>query len=92
MNSDPSALLLLMLDSDAPLVVDQPEDDLEDQFTADGIVPRMRDGKRRWQFVFATRNVDIPVLGDAEFIVGLSAAGEAGRRKRNKWRPSTWDR
>ena len=73
-----AVLLLLLLDSDAPLVVDQPEDDLDNRFITDGIVPRMREGKRRRQFVFATHNANIPVLGDAELIVGLSAAGEAG--------------
>ena len=73
-----AVLLLLLLDSDAPLVVDQPEDDLDNRFITEGIVPRMRDGKRRRQFVFSTHNANIPVLGDAELIVGLSAAGEAG--------------
>ena len=37
----------------------------------------MRDEKRHRQFVFATHNANIAVLGDAELIVGLSASGEA---------------
>jgi energy-coupling factor transporter ATP-binding protein EcfA2 len=72
-----AVLLLLLLESNAPLVVDQPEDDLDNRFITDGIVPKMRDEKRRRQFLFATHNANIPVLGDAELIVGLSAAGEA---------------
>ena len=36
----------------------------------------MREEKRRRQFLFATHNANIPVLGDAELILGLSAAGE----------------
>ena len=63
-------LLLLLLESDAPLVVDQPEDDLDNRFITEGIVPRMREEKRRRQFLFATHNANIPVLGDAELIVG----------------------
>lgn len=59
-------------------MVDQPEDDLDNRFITEGIVPRMRDGKRRRQFLFSTHNANIPVLGDAELILGLSAAGEAG--------------
>lgn len=70
-------LLLLLLESDAPLVVDQPEDDLDNRFITEGVVPRMKDEKRRRQFVFSTHNANIPVLGDAELIVGLSARGEA---------------
>ena len=72
-----AVLLLLLLESDAPLVVDQPEDDLDNRFITEGIVPRMRDGKRRRQFLFSTHNANIPVLGDAELILGLSASGEA---------------
>ena len=72
-----AVLLLLLLESDAPLVVDQPEDDLDNRFITEGIVPRMREEKRRRQFLFSTHNANIPVLGDAELILGLSAAGEA---------------
>ncbi len=74
-----AVLLLLLLESDAPLVVDQPEDDLDNRFITEGVVPRMREEKQRRQFVFSTHNANIPVLGDAELIVGLSASGEAER-------------
>lgn len=72
-----AVLLLLLLDSDAPLIVDQPEDDLDNRFITEGVVPRMREEKQRRQFIFSTHNANIPVLGDAELIVGLSASGEA---------------
>lgn len=72
-----AVLLLLLLEGDAPLIVDQPEDDLDNRFVTDTIVPRMRAEKRRRQFVFATHNANIPVLGDAEQIIGLSPAGDA---------------
>jgi len=72
-----AVLLLLLLEADAPLIIDQPEDDLDNLFIAEGIVPKMREEKRRRQFVFSTHNANIPVLGDAELIVGLKAVGEA---------------
>ena len=72
-----AVLLLLLLESDAPLIVDQPEDDLDNRFITEGVVPRMRHEKQRRQFIFSTHNANIPVLGDAELIVGLSASGEA---------------
>ncbi len=75
-----AVLLLLLHDSSAPLVVDQPEDDLDNRFIAEGIVPRTREEKRRRQFVFSTHNANIPVLGDAELILGLRASGEGGAR------------
>ncbi len=73
-----AVLLLLLLESGAPLIVDQPEDDLDNRFITQGVVPRMREEKQRRQFIFSTHNANIPVLGDAELILGLSAAGEAG--------------
>ena len=72
-----AVLLLLLLESEAPLVIDQPEDDLDNRFITEGIVPIMRQEKRRRQFVFSTHNANIPVLGDAEQIFGLAASGEA---------------
>jgi energy-coupling factor transporter ATP-binding protein EcfA2 len=72
-----AALMLLLLDSEAPLVVDQPEDDLDNRFITDGVVPTMRREKRRRQFLFSTHNANIPVLADAELIVVLTAQGDA---------------
>jgi hypothetical protein len=37
----------------------------------------MRQEKRRRQFVFSTHNANLPVLADAELILGLTAYGEA---------------
>lgn len=70
-----AVLLLLLLESDAPLIVDQPEDDLDNRFITDGIVPKIREEKERRQFIFATHNANIPVLGDAELVVTLKPDG-----------------
>lgn len=74
-------LFLLLLKSDAPLVIDQPEDDLDNRFITEGIVPKMRKEKRQRQFIFSTHNANIPVLGDAELILGLSVTSEGGQLK-----------
>ena len=79
-----AVLLLLLLESEAPLVVDQPEDDLDNRFITEGVVPIMRQEKRHRQFIFSTHNANIPVLGDAELILGLVAAGEGSREGRAK--------
>ena len=84
-----AVLLLLLLESDSPLIIDQPEDDLNNRFITDGVVPRMREEKRRRQFVFSTHNPNIPVLGDAELILGLSPSGDAQAGMLTS-RQSTW--
>lgn len=71
-----AVLLLLLLDADAPLIIDQPEDDLDNQFIAGKVVPIMRTGKKRRQFIFSSHNPNIPVLGDADQIIGLSPTVE----------------
>ena len=48
----------------------------DNRFITEGIVPKMREEKRRRQFIFSTHNANIPVLGDAELIVGLTPSGE----------------
>ncbi len=71
-------LLILFLESETPLVIDQPEDDLDNRFITDVVIPILRQEKRRRQFLFATHNANLPVLGDAELIVTLEASGESG--------------
>lgn len=68
-----AVLHLLLLDSDEPLIVDQPEDHLDNAFIADRIVTALRDAKQHRQFLFATHNANIPVFGDAEWIGTLRA-------------------
>jgi len=76
-----AVLLLLLLESDLPLIVDQPEDDLDNRFIADSIVPTMRVEKRQRQFIFSSHNANIPVLADAEQIVGLTPIVEGGAER-----------
>lgn len=73
-----AVLLLILLGSEAPLVIDQPEDDLDNRFIADVIVETMRDEKQNRQLIFSSHNANIPVLADAELIVGLTTEVEDG--------------
>ncbi len=61
-------LHLLLLQNLDPLLMDQPEDNLDNAFIADRIVAELRAAKIARQFIFATHNANIPVFGDAEWI------------------------
>lgn len=75
-----TALLLLLLGaSDAPLIIDQPEDDLDNNFVYKGIVQNLRSRKGKRQVVASTHNANVPVLGDAELIVVLESDGNHGK-------------
>lgn len=77
-------LHLLLLENPDPLIIDQPEDNLDNAFIAEHIVNELRLSKTKRQFMFATHNANIPVFGDAEWIgvlqeqegrAGLQASG-----------------
>ena len=75
-----TALLLLLLGaSRAPLVIDQPEDDLDNRFVYDGVVKNLRELKGKRQIIASTHNANVPVLGDAELIVALEGSGSNGK-------------
>ncbi len=71
-------LHLLLLDDRGPLVMDQPEDNLDNAFIADRIVQELRVAKTTRQFLFATHNANIPVFGDAEWIGVFTATDDHG--------------
>ena len=64
-------LHLLLLESHEPLLVDQPEDNLDNSFIAGRIVTELRSAKQKRQFIFSTHNANIPVFGDSEWIGAL---------------------
>lgn len=76
-------LLLVFAQGGRPLILDQPEDDLDNRFVYDDVVSLLRaekgvvDPRRRRQIIVATHNANIPVNGDAELV--LSLADEGGR-------------
>ena len=63
-----SALLLYVLSQrqNDVIIIDQPEDDLDNQTIYDDVIKLLREMKSHAQFIFATHNANFPVLGDAE--------------------------
>jgi len=65
-----SALILFVLgqkENDI-IIIDQPEDDLDNQTIYEDVIKLFKQLKPNIQFIFATHNPNIPVLGDAEMI------------------------
>ena len=78
MGQQQSVLLALMLSADsvAPLIIDQPEDNLDGEFIYQSLVPVLRRAKERRQVIVVTHNANIAVLGDAEQIVALKSTSD----------------
>lgn len=77
-------LAFLLAHGDEPLVLDQPEDDLDNQLIYSLVVRQMRENKLRRQIIVVTHNPNIVVNGDAEmlhvldFVAGQCAVAESG--------------
>ncbi len=69
-----SAILpILLLNGTSPLVIDQPEDNLDNRLIRQVIVNVLSSIKLKRQVIVATHNPNLPVLGDAEQVVVLRA-------------------
>ena len=66
-----SALILFVLSQreNDVVIIDQPEDDLDNQTIYADVIKLVRRLKPETQFIFATHNPNIPVLGDAEQVI-----------------------
>jgi DNA repair ATPase RecN len=69
-------LLLLFAQEDRIIVLDQPEEDLDNRFIYEDVVKILREMKGRRQLIIATHNANIPVLGDSELILVLETKKE----------------
>jgi hypothetical protein len=58
-----------------PIVLDQPEDDLDNHLIYDLVVQQLRESKRNRQVIIVTHNPNIVVNGDAEMLQALDFAG-----------------
>lgn len=61
-----------------PLVIDQPEDDLDNSYIYHTLVKQFNSIKHRRQLIIATHNPNIPIAGDSENIIVMKSNGING--------------
>ncbi|WP_321947877.1 TrlF family AAA-like ATPase [Paraburkholderia sp. J10-1] len=71
-------LNLLLARGEGPVVIDQPEDELDSNFIYRALVTDLRAAKERRQIIVATHNANIPVNADAELIHAFEARDGRG--------------
>lgn len=87
-------LSLILLDEKRPLIIDQPEDELDHDFIMSNVVDTLCNVKQRSdpvkfehepkagrQFIIATHNQNIPVLGSAELVVRMQKVQDSSQCK-----------
>ena len=60
------------------MLIDQPEDNLDNAFVYNTIVKSLREAKGARQLIFVTHNPNIPVLGEAERVFVFTSDGRRG--------------
>lgn len=66
-------IFYLILDKDdKPLVIDQPEDNLDNQSVSEILVPYIREAKKRRQIIMVTHNPNLAVVADADQIIKMN--------------------
>ncbi|MFZ2357077.1 MAG: AAA family ATPase, partial [Candidatus Omnitrophota bacterium] len=77
--------LLLNKESDTwPLLIDQPEDDLDSRSMYDLIVPYLKDQKKRRQIVMVSHNANLVIGSDSEQIIVANQHGDDRKNKDNQ--------
>lgn len=71
-------LPILLRHSGDPLIMDQPEDHLDNAFVASTLVPALRQRGMANQYIVTTHNANIPVLGEAQRVLVMDSDGERG--------------
>lgn len=69
-----TAILTFILSyGNVPLILDQPEDDLDNRLVYELVVDRLKKAKEKRQLIVVTHNANIPVNGDAEYINSMDS-------------------
>jgi hypothetical protein len=69
-------LPILLTQSERPLLIDQPEDNLDNAFVFETVVRALQAIKGSRQVIFVTHNPNITVLGEAERVFVFSSDGQ----------------
>ncbi len=73
-----AVLAILLQVRGRPILLDQPEDHLDNAFVVDTLVPSLRQRGVDGQLIVSTHNPNIPVLGEAERVIVLGSDGDRG--------------
>ena len=71
-------LPLVLRHTESVLIVDQPEDHIDNAFIADTLIVSLLARKKDSQVIFSTHNANIPVLGNAGRVIQLGSDGRRG--------------
>ena len=74
-------LTFILAYGEKPLLLDQPEDDLDNRLVYDLVVKQLKESKKQRQIIVVTHNANIPVNGDTEYVTSMDSASRFVKTK-----------
>lgn len=71
-------LPIVLQHDDRVLIIDQPEDHIDNAFIADTLIKALRARASQSQLIVSTHNANIPVLGEASLVIEMVSDGRQG--------------
>ena len=71
-------LSIVLQHTSRTLVIDQPEDHLDNAYIATTVIKAIRNRKEQGQLIISTHNANIPVLGEANLVIEMTSDGRNG--------------
>ena len=68
-------LLISLAESKSPILIDQPEDDLDNKSISDDLITFIKKKKIERQIIVVTHNANVVVSGDAEQVIAANQQG-----------------
>lgn len=78
-------LLIELAESKCPILIDQPEDDLDNRSVFDELIPFIKRKKKERQIIIVTHNANIVVGADAEEVIVANQRGKNAPNKENRF-------
>lgn len=78
-------LLIDLAESKCPILIDQPEDDLDNRSVFDELIPFIRRKKKERQIIIVTHNANVVLGADAEEIIIANQTGSKSENKENRF-------
>lgn len=85
-------LAFILSYGEEPLLLDQPEDDLDNALISDLIVQQLRQIKTKRQVIVVTHNANIVVNGNAEMVLPLKIKADGGQTQTEVQHPASIQR
>jgi DNA repair exonuclease SbcCD ATPase subunit len=71
-------LSIVLQHTSRTLIIDQPEDHLDNAYIATTVIKAIRNRKGHGQLIISTHNANIPVLGEADLVIEMTSDGRNG--------------